>query len=115
MFQPVVKTMHLSLRFFICSRWKIEALLKGELLWQGDENFYIVKSNYKRTIKNPEAGAEVFSINSNKEDKSFDPSYTLPIKGLLSINDELISDNLREIIIDFINSNLLSHVGKFTD
>jgi HKD family nuclease len=81
-------------------------VLKGDLLWQGNENFYIVKSNFSRTEK-PEIKTDVFSINSNKEDKSFVPSFTIPVTGLLSSADKLISNHSKEIIVNFINSHLL--------
>lgn len=80
-------------------------VLKGDLLWQGKESFYIVKSNFERT-ENPGIKADVFSINSNKEDKSFVTSFTIPVTGLLTYADKLISDNSKNIISDFINCHL---------
>ena len=80
---------------------------KGELLWQGENNFYIVKSKYKRIKHNRKrAQAEVLSISSRKEEKKFLVDFTVPAKGLFEMDRELVSQNSQKAIINFIDNYL---------
>jgi HKD family nuclease len=83
---------------------------KGDLLWQGNDGFYIVKSKYKRIKNNKNCAkrADVTSINSKKEDKKFCVDFTVPIQGLFEVDPDFISKDSQKLIVDFIDTYLLS-------
>lgn len=83
---------------------------KGELLWQGNDGFYIVKSNYRRIKSNRNCAkrAEVTSVNSKKADKKYCVDFTIPIQELFKVDPNFISKDSQKRIADFIDTYLLN-------
>ncbi len=48
------------------------------------------------------------SLNSKKEEKKYLVQFTIPVKNLFDIHNSLISEDSQEVIIDFINTHLLT-------
>ena len=83
---------------------------KGALLWQGGEEFYIVKSTYMRMKRNKKKlTTSVVSINSSVEEKSYLLEYTVPIRKLFDLEECTISKDAQRVIDDFTDT-YLSHI-----
>jgi hypothetical protein len=84
----------------------MKEIRKGELLWQGNQDFYIVRTTYKRQ-SNPKKKfrADVISLNNLKEETSFLVDYTIPIHDLLEL-EEFKTLKYKQYLLDFIDKNL---------
>lgn len=85
----------------------MKEIRKGELLWQGNQDFYIVRTTYKRQ-SNPKKKfrADVISLNNLKEETSFLVDYTIPIHDLLEL-EEFKTLKYKQYLLDFIDKNLM--------
>lgn len=82
----------------------IREVTKGELLWQGNENFYITQFTFRReTGKN----TTVVPLNNKKTTTSFKTDSTIPIRYLLEL-DEFSHLKYKHIILNFIDSFLIN-------
>lgn len=77
---------------------------KSELLWQGSENFYIVRYSYKRHLnRNNKFRAEVIPLTKLKVESSFLVNFTIPISDLLNL-EEFMEMKGKSYLLDFIES-----------
>ena len=83
----------------------------GELLWQGKDAFYIVQHSYFRSAKTKNLSVDVISTNTYEPNKKFQAHFTIPLKGLLQINNTFIGKEDKKSIINFINYSIF----KFND
>lgn len=82
----------------------MKEIQKSELLWQGNENFYIVRSSYKRHLnKNNKFRAEVIPLTKLKVETSFLVNFTIPISDLLNL-EEFMEMKGKYYLLDFIES-----------
>jgi len=89
-------------------RLPLKEIEKGELLWQGNVNFYIVSSNYKRQLnKQNKFRADVVPLNKLKQETSFLVNFTVPIHDLLDL-EEFKSLKSKQYLLSFINTYLMS-------
>ena len=89
-------------------RLPMKDIEKGELLWQGNENFFIVNSRYKRQInKQNKFKADVVPLNRLKEETAFLVNFTIPMHDLLNLEE---FSNLQHIqyLLDFIDGYLVN-------
>lgn len=83
---------------------------RGELLWQGDENFYIVNSRYMRQPnKQNRFKADVIPLTKLKKETSFLVNFTVPIHDLLDL-EEFSNLQNRHYLLDFIDTYLIDKV-----
>lgn len=88
-------------------RLPMKEIEKGELLWQGAENFYIVSTLYKRQPnKQNKFRAETLPLNKLKQETSFLVDFTVPIHDLLGL-EEFSSLQNRQYLLDFMDTYLI--------
>jgi len=89
-------------------RLPMKEIEKGELLWQGNENFYIVNSHYKRQVnRQNKFRADVVPLNQLKEETSFLVNFTIPIHDLLNL-EEFQDLAGKQHLLNFIDSYLIN-------
>jgi hypothetical protein len=89
-------------------RLPMKEIEKGELLWQGNENFYIVNSHYKRQVnRQNKFRADVVPLNRLKKETSFLVNFTIPIHDLLDL-EEFQNLASRQHLLNFIDSYLMN-------
>lgn len=89
-------------------RLPMKEIEKGELLWQGDENFYIVNSGYKRQVnKKNQFKADVTPLTKLKEETFFLVNFTIPIHDLLDL-EEFSNLQNRQYLFDFVDTYLIN-------
>ena len=87
-------------------RLPLKEIEKGELLWQGGVNFYIVSTNYKRQFnKQNKFRVDVIPLTKLKEETSFLVNFTIPIHDLFDLEDFTDLEN-RQYLLDFIDTYL---------
>ncbi len=91
-------------------RLPMKEIEKGELLWQGSKNFYIVNSHYKRQAnKQNKFRADVIPLTKLKEETSFLVNFTIPIHDLLNL-EEFSNLQNRQYLFDFIDTYLINQI-----
>lgn len=91
-------------------RLPMKEIEKGELLWQGNENFYIVSSPYKRQLnRQNKFRADVVPLNRLKQETSFLVHFTIPIRDLLDL-EEFHGLKGKQYLLNFIDSFLVDQV-----
>ena len=89
-------------------RLPLKEIEKGELLWQGGVNFYIVSTNYKRQLnKQNKFRADVIPLTKLKEETSFLVNFTIPIHDLFDL-EEFINLKNSQYLLDFIDTYLIN-------
>ncbi len=89
-------------------RLPMKEIEKGELLWQGAENFYIVNTHYKRQQnKQNKFRADVVPLNRLKQETSFLVNFTIPIHDLLNLEEFQNLAN-KQYLLDFIDGYLIN-------
>lgn len=88
-------------------RLPMKDIKKGELLWKGDANFYIVSTQYKRQVnKKRLLRAEAIPLNRLKEETSFLVDFTIPIHDLFDL-EEFSNLKNKQYLLEFIDSYLI--------
>jgi hypothetical protein len=79
-----------------------------ELLWQGNVNFYIVRTHYKRQLnKQNKFRADVVPLNKLKQETSFLVNFTIPMHDLLDLKEFQNLQN-KQYLLSFINTYLMN-------
>jgi hypothetical protein len=91
-------------------RLPMKEIEKGELLWQGNENFYIVNSHYKRQVnRQNKFRADVVPLNRLKQETSFLVNFTIPIHDLLDL-EEFKNLAGKQYLLDFVERYLINQI-----
>jgi len=91
-------------------RLPLKEIEKGELLWQGGVNFYIVSTPYKRQInKKRKYKADVVPLNKHKKETSFLVDFTVPVHDLLDL-EEFQELDYAQYILSFIDTYLMNKI-----
>lgn len=89
-------------------RLPLKEIEKGELLWQGNVNFYIVSSNYKCQFnKQNKFRADVVPLNKLKQETSFLVNFTVPMHDLVDL-EEFKRLESKQYLLSFIKTYLMS-------
>ena len=89
-------------------RLPLKEIEKGELLWQGNVNFYIVSTHYKRQLnKQNKFRADVVPLNKLKQETSFLVNFTVPMHDLLDL-EEFQSLESKQYLLNFIDIYLMN-------
>ena len=89
-------------------RLPMKEILKGELLWQGSVNFYVVDSSYNRQLnKQNKFRADVIPLNRLKQETSFLVDFTIPNQDLLDL-EEFQDLPHKQYLLTFIAKYLMS-------
>jgi len=89
-------------------RLPLKEIEKGELLWQGNVNFYIVSTHYKRQLnKQNKFRADVVPLNKLKQESSFLVNFTVPMHDLLDL-EEFQNLKSKQFLLSFINTYLMN-------
>ena len=85
---------------------------KGEILWQGKEDFYIVTNKYMRKRKpKSDDRAHTISLNRTQEEKSYIVNFTLPLLDLIKIEELGISQASQDAIQIFSQDYLINKIN----
>lgn len=89
-------------------RLPMKEIEKGELLWQGAENFYIVNSRYKRQPnRQSKFKADVVPLSRLKKETSFISDFTIPLHDLFDL-EEFQNLTSKQHILNFIDDYLMN-------
>jgi len=89
-------------------RLPMKEIEKGELLWQGTENFYIVNSRYKRQPnRQSKFKADVVPLSRLKKETSFISDFTIPLHDLFDL-EEFQNLTSKQHILNFIDDYLMN-------
>ncbi len=84
---------------------------KGEILWQGKEDFYIVTNKYTRKRKpKSDERTHTISLNRTQEEKSYVVNFTLPLLDLIKVNELDISQSSQKAIQIFSQDYLINKI-----
>ncbi|MBA1421543.1 MAG: hypothetical protein FAF03_12130 [Epsilonproteobacteria bacterium] len=84
---------------------------RGEILWQGKEDLYIVTNKYMRKRKpKSDDRAHTISLNRTQEEKSYIVNFTLPLLDLIKVKELGISQASQEAIQIFSQDYLINKI-----
>jgi hypothetical protein len=84
---------------------------KGEILWQGKEDFYIVTNKYTRKRKpKSDERTHTISLNRTQEEKSYVVNFTLPLLDLIKVDELDISQSSQKAIQIFSQDYLINKI-----